>query len=116
MAVRKMKKKVNTDIARWFQEHILYNHTCFLIGRVMYVIPFSMGPVGSELSKIGVQLTDFNYVILSMRVMTRITPKLWDLIGDGHFVRCVHSIGAPRPLKGIISSKPISTRTNNLLL
>ena len=67
----------------------------------MYVIPFSMGPIGSELSKIGVQLTDFNYVILSMNVMTRVSSKIWSLIEDDQFVRCVHSIGAPRPLKGM---------------
>jgi len=68
-------------------------------GRVMYIIPFSMGPVGSPLSKIGVQLTDFNYVVLSMRIMTRVSSKIWSMLGNGEFVRCVHSIGAPRPLQ-----------------
>lgn len=68
-------------------------------GRVMYVIPFSMGPVGGALSKIGVQLTDFNYVVLSMRIMTRVSNKIWDVLGDGDFVRCFHSIGAPRPVQ-----------------
>ena len=66
----------------------------------MYVIPFSMGPVGGNLSKIGVQLTDFNYVLLSMRIMTRVTSRVWHIIGDGDFVKCVHSIGSPRPLPG----------------
>ena len=65
----------------------------------MYVIPFSMGPVGGALSKIGVQLTDFNYVVLSMRIMTRVSSKIWDVLGDGEFVRCFHSIGAPRPVQ-----------------
>jgi phosphoenolpyruvate carboxykinase (GTP) len=69
-------------------------------GRVMYVIPFSMGPVGGALSKVGVQLTDFNYVVLSMRIMTRVSDKIWDILGeDGEFVQCIHSIGAPRPLE-----------------
>lgn len=73
-------------------------------GRVMYIIPFSMGPVGGPLSKIGIQLTDFNYVILSMRIMTRVTPDIWKVLGDGDFVKCVHTIGAPRPVKKRIIS------------
>ena len=68
-------------------------------GRVMYVIPYSMGPIGSPLSKIGVQLTDFNYVVLSMRIMARVSSKIWNILGDEDFVQCVHSIGAPRPVQ-----------------
>jgi phosphoenolpyruvate carboxykinase (GTP) len=69
-------------------------------GRNMYVIPFSMGPVGSPLSKVGVQVTDFSYVVLSMRVMTRVSSRIWDIIRDGQeFVKCVHSVGAPRPVQ-----------------
>jgi len=68
-----------------------------MIGNHMYVIPFSMGPLGSPLSRIGVQLTDFSYVVLSMRIMTRISPTIWDSIRVGEeYVKCVHSCGAPR--------------------
>lgn len=67
-------------------------------GRMMYVIPYSMGPVGSPLSKVGVQLTDFAYVVLSMRVMTRVSSKVWGLIqATGDYVECLHSVGCPRP-------------------
>ncbi|KAJ1354969.1 hypothetical protein KIN20_012073 [Parelaphostrongylus tenuis] len=70
-----------------------------MAGRIMYVIPFSMGPVGGPLSKIGVQLTDSNYVVLSMRIMTRVCHDVWDALGDKDFVRCIHSVGLPRPVK-----------------
>ena len=53
-----------------------------MAGRVMYVIPFSMGPVGGPLSKIGIQLTDSNYVVLSMRIMTRVNPDVLEALGD----------------------------------
>lgn len=80
-------------------------------GRVMYAIPFSMGPIGGPLSKIGIQLTDFNYVILSMRIMTRVSPKIWKVLGDSdEFVRCVHTIGAPRPVqKKVINHWPVDS-------
>lgn len=76
-------------------------------GRTMFIVPFSMGPINSPLSKIGIELTDSAYVVSSMKIMTRMgKPVLEKLIGNADFVKCLHSVGTPANGKVEMASWP----------
>jgi phosphoenolpyruvate carboxykinase (GTP) len=93
-SVPHVKEGVRGILGQWMnpdgmQQELAVRLPGSMTGRFMYVIPFSMGPVGGPLSKVGIQLTDFVYVVLSMGIMTRVSPDIWKVLegNGGEFVR-----------------------------
>lgn len=100
-AIPTPRKGTIGELGNWIspsdmEQAILERFPNCMNGRTMYVIPFSMGPVGSPLSKIGIEITDSAYVVCSMRIMTRMGEKVLETLRDDDFVKCLHSVGVSK--------------------
>lgn len=112
-AVTTPKPGIKTSLGNWispkeYDEAIMARFPGCMKGRTMYVVPFSMGPVGSPLSKIAVELTDCPYVVCSMRIMARMGEAVMNEIASKNidFVKCLHSVGTPACGKVVMESWP----------
>ncbi|EYC36736.1 hypothetical protein Y032_0862g2742 [Ancylostoma ceylanicum] len=96
------------ELQRFQNSHQISIHYSLLRSRsrkpAKYVIPFCLGPIGGRYSINAVQLTDSAFVVLNMRVITRVSSAIWDAIGQADFVRCIHSVGRPRPITARLKS------------
>ncbi|EYC36737.1 hypothetical protein Y032_0862g2742 [Ancylostoma ceylanicum] len=107
----KCRKLTNKGIEELLTEQLnqqdfmkIRDRTILKIFSVKYVIPFCLGPIGGRYSINAVQLTDSAFVVLNMRVITRVSSAIWDAIGQADFVRCIHSVGRPRPITARLKS------------
>ncbi|XP_029202251.1 phosphoenolpyruvate carboxykinase [GTP], mitochondrial-like [Acropora muricata] len=99
-SVPQTKEGIKGKLGQWMSvtemnERLAEQFPGCMKGRTMYMMCFSMGPVGSPVSKIGIQVTDFAYVVCCMRIMTRMGSQVLKALGDGDFVKCLHSVGVP---------------------
>ncbi|KAL2749827.1 phosphoenolpyruvate carboxykinase GTP [Vespula maculifrons] len=95
------RKGVVGELGNWISpvdmdKAILERFPGCMKNRTMYVIPFNMGPIGSPLAKIGIEITDSPYVVCSMKIMTRMGTKILEILGNDDFVKCLHSVGTPK--------------------